>query len=505
MTKMKKMYRIDWEKYLVEDREKPTSVPGAFHAQGIDKRNAFESDFGRVMFSSALRRMHDKTQVIPLSSGDYVHTRLTHSMEVMNIAGSIGLNLCRHDEFKELYGEKANDYEKKIDAILRTAAIVHDIGNPPFGHFGEKAIQNYFSSENGKVYLRGVDNSKRTDFEYFDGNAQGLRVMSKLQYLGDLYGLNLTYGTLAAYIKYPNIETPNATGYVGQHKHGVFYSEYKLMSSIKERCSLILTDKSYLKRHPLVFLVEAADTICYSIMDIEDALSMEWIDFDCFRKKVSEMLLEKIKNMSEDKRPPRYKDLLTPDNKGIDVDKLVKFSYDNNKLKKKNIVDFRVKVVQYLVEITTSIFIDKLEDIDNGRYDTELLKDDPYCLADILGEYARAYIFSKKEIMQLEITGETVIKGLLDNVLRYVFSPEKQYRKRIQNVMSQNTLRLNILEQESTNDLKIDKDIFGDDIVNYDIKNLNPYNKLHLVVDWISGMTDKYALEMYQKLSGVRL
>src|ERR1035437_7480910 len=224
-----KLYPINWEKYLSIQRSRITNIVKTNNdpENHFDERNDFDSDFGRAVFSSACRRMHDKTQVMPLSSDDNVHSRLTHSMEVMSIAQSLGDNICRKVDFTTIYGKDAFEYERKISAILRTAAIMHDIGNPPFGHFGEHVISKYFETFFVKMNIititeEGEGDNKQNiitynpvnpynlneqqvyDFIHYDGNAQGLRVITKLQYLNDLDGLNLTYATLGAYLKYPN-------------------------------------------------------------------------------------------------------------------------------------------------------------------------------------------------------------------------------------------------------------------------------------------------------------
>lgn len=202
------MYKIDWERYLSSKRARESSVT---IKKDIDKRNEFERDLARVIYCPSIRRMHDKTQVVPLTSGDCILTRLTHSLIVMDIAESLCNNYCRDEAFKEIYGDIWHEYAEQISAIVRAAALAHDIGNPPFGHFGEIAIQNFFKS-----YLkeRIVSDQEAFDFIYFDGNAQGLRVLSKLQYIGNLQGLNLTYATLAAYMKYPNADAPDMS-YIG--------------------------------------------------------------------------------------------------------------------------------------------------------------------------------------------------------------------------------------------------------------------------------------------------
>ena len=218
----------------------------------------------------------------------------------MSIAQSLGDNLCRNENFKSLYGNEAYELERQISAVLRTAAIMHDIGNPPFGHFGEYVISNYFENillsgysimddASKKMYLKKIKGSATFDltpqqiydFVLFDGNAQGLRVMTKLQYLNDLDGLNLTFATLGTYLKYPNKGIIDKT-YIGTKKHGIYYSENDIFDKIVTACNLKMIDQDgneRIKRHPLSFLVEAAETICYRSMDIEDGWSLGWYSF----------------------------------------------------------------------------------------------------------------------------------------------------------------------------------------------------------------------------------
>ena len=192
---------MDWNKLLNEKRFKPTTRKQTDY----DLRNEFESDFGRIIFSPAVRRMHDKTQVFPLTTDDNIHTRLTHSMEVQSIAYSLGLNICSKKEFINRINKEKEELIRVIPIILSSIALCHDIGNPPFGHYGEDIIADYFS----KFFCKGNDiktnlsEYQKDDFIKYNGNAQGFRVLTRLQVLQDVHGLNLTFGTLCAYLKYP--------------------------------------------------------------------------------------------------------------------------------------------------------------------------------------------------------------------------------------------------------------------------------------------------------------
>lgn len=480
------MYKIDWEKYLSRDRYRTSQFDERKRNRPEELRTAFESDFGRVIFSSAIRRMHDKTQVMPLSTGDSVHTRLTHCMEVMSIAYSLGIALCRDKDFKETYGGKAVKYERDIPIILKTAALVHDIGNPPFGHFGETIIQNYF-----KKYLekRRITDEQALDFTCFDGNAQGFRILTRLQYLGDLAGLNLTYSTLAAYTKYPNVGKIDKT-YIGKKKHGVFTSEGDILKKMAKKCNMIKDDGSY-KRHPLSFLVEAADTISYNIMDIEDGLSMGWYRF------------EDIVNFIKDEYKDKYEDL----NKQLGIYKIQGKYYDS-KTKESDekglMAALRVSIIFRQVNRVIKMFKENIEAIDDGSYSKELL-DDGDDLSGNLEKFATKYIFPNKQIELIELTGHSVITGLLDKLLFYAFNADKNIRNRFKSIMSDSAIRVIMHAKESKLNKTKYKYYSKNTILDLDFGKVDEYLRLRAIVDFVSGMTDKYAVSLYQKLSGLKL
>lgn len=489
ITNKVKMYIIDLDKYLSSERYRSKSEfkDHFTKASDEDRRNAFESDFGRVAFSSAIRRMHDKAQVMPLTTGDSVHTRLTHSIEVMSIAYSLGISLCRDKDFIEVYGkDKAMELERTIPMILKTAAFVHDIGNPPFGHFGETIIQNYF-----KEYLkkRIVTDKQALDFTCFDGNAEGFRILTRLQYIGDLSGLNLTYATLAAYSKYPNDNTPDKS-YIGRKKHGVFTSESDIFYKMVEACHM-RTEDNKIKRHPLSFLVEAADSISYSIMDIEDGLTMGWYSFDYIIESLDRYLKKETDNQD-------YSILKVI---GLDFDKK---GIDKNDEKRK-MCDFRVAITRYLVNMAISKFKVNLEKIDKGEYSKELIEDGDK-VSKALQDFAAKNIFPRYEIEQIELTGNSVIKGLLNILLDCAFNQDKKFRNHLKSVISKTFLKV-AKREENVNDLPPTEYKFfsNEEIASFDIENLSPYSKLRTIIDLISGMTDRYAVSMYQKLSGQRL
>src|SRR5690606_3031868 len=242
----------------------------------------FEVDYDRIIFSSAFRSLQDKTQVIPLSKTNFVHTRLTHSLEVSVVGRSLGRLagekiLQKHPYLKEVHGYQMNDF----GAIVAAAALAHDIGNPPFGHSGEKAIGEYFSLGNGKRFRSMLSDKEFADLAKFEGNANGFKILTENR-PGIPGGIRLSYATLGAFMKYPKESLPHRpTAHIGDKKFGVFQSERSFFKEVANELGLIPTGKGNdlgFKRHPLAFLVEAADDICYTIIDFEDGINLGLIE-----------------------------------------------------------------------------------------------------------------------------------------------------------------------------------------------------------------------------------
>lgn len=450
-----------WNKLLNAERLRPSQ-----REHNGDPRTEFESDYGRVIFSPAIRRMHDKTQVFPLTTDDNIHSRLTHSMEVMSIGYSLGLQLAESIKFKKETGIDKENILRNIPVILQSACLVHDIGNPPFGHFGESVIQQYFSnkfsykSETSKFSLTELEEQ---DFTCFDGNAQGFRVLTKLQSLNDTFGLNLTFATLASYLKYPNAEKIDKTR-LHKKKRGVFQSEKEYLKKVMDGCGL--TAKGEYIRHPLAYLMEAADSICYLVMDIEDGYNKHWYDYDFLKKVLSDL----------------------PDMKAVFEanDKLNGYGAEVAK-----IVNLRLAMIKKLIRIAIVNFENSFESILSGTYDKELIFDDKTEFAKSLRQFCINNIFCKQEIQSLELTGHSVITGLLDYYIDFLFSSSENYQRRAEGLISTSVKRAASLE----NNLDETRNI----------SSLNDYYKLRIIVDFISGMTDQFALNHYQKLNGQKI
>lgn len=443
-----------WDKFLSPDRIKVSS-----RIKGDDPRNEFESDTGRITFSPAIRRMHDKTQVFPLTTDDNIHSRLTHSMEVSEIGFSLGLRLCANKEFLEKIGKSEYEAFRSIPVILRNSCLVHDIGNPPFGHFGERVIATFFKNLfKDEKWEKELSEEEMKDFMLFDGNSQGLRVLTKLQTLNEKAGLNLTYGTLGAFLKYPNYGDPDDSK-ISTSKRGVFQSEKEYFEKVVENCGLVNSGVYF--RHPLSFLMEASDTICYRIMDVEDGFNKGWYSYS----KIKEYL----------KKVPDLEKLLES------IDKIVGEGAEITKM-----VRLRIGIIANLVEASLKEFLDNLDAISNGEYHKELLVGNT--LSNQLKAICDDLIFPKREILQLEVTGHSAISGLLSHYIDFVFAKDKHYRKRAKGMISGGVIR----------SMKINTSID-------DFEKFSTYSKMQIIVDFISGMTDQFALDQYQRISGQKI
>ena len=436
---------MDWNKLLTKKRIRPSM-------RQDDARSAFESDFGRITFSPATRRMHAKTQVFPLTDDDNIHSRLTHSLEVMALGYSFSILFCESPLFQKKTGKSNYELFREIPVILKNGCLIHDIGNPPFGHFGETVIQEYFRNlfNSGTVNLQLTDGQRR-DFEHFDGNAQGLRVLTKLQNLNDCFGLNLTCTTLASCLKYPNFG-PIDKSRLETKKVGIFQSEIGHARVIAEQCGLLKDDR--IIRHPLCYLVEASDSICYLTMDLEDG----------FKKGL--YTLQELKETIESDFPEisTYLSEEIPDSAKI--------------------TKIRNRLIGKLVNLSYQNFEEHIEEIEEGTFNRELVFSSTP-LSNRLQKFCIEKIFSINDIYHLEMVGHSVLTWLLDFYIQNLFCRSKEYRDRTLALMSESILRTALDETGATT--------FDD---------LSDYYKLRVIVDNIAGMTDRFALKTYRELSG---
>ena len=484
---------MDWNKLLSNKRERQSERgenSEVFNYKDI--RNDFESDLGRVIFSPALRRMHDKTQVFPLNTDDSVHTRLTHSLETMSVAKGFGIKICDDEKLRKKF--VYNDYElfRTIPTLLSTAALVHDIGNPPFGHFGEEAIQLYFKQYFKSQKSLVISENEKADFTHYNGNAQGLRILSKTQVLQDTYGLNLTHAVYSILLKYPNtsdtVSKKENDGY--KNNLGVFQSEKTLLKSVLQTTGLDHI------RNPFTFFLEAADDICYRIMDIEDGIRKKYYD------------LEDVFDVIENNTNSEVQDFWIKVKERMDkIDKKnEREKLDSVNIEMKKMADFRTFAINHLTEIAFNNFKENINEIENGEFIGNILVSSNKCLIKTLGKFEKDNIFPTREIHSMELTGLKVIQGLLDHfvgpLLAYKKEPtgdkkSEEYLKWKDNKAVADRL-LTIISKSFKN-----LSYFENDKKNFN--ELDDYWKLRMIVDYISGMTDQFALKLYQKLQGISL
>lgn len=461
-----------WEELLQVKRFRPTRSKGTTEYKGASyARIPFDSDYSRVSMSAPFRRLQDKAQVFPLEKLDFSRTRLTHSVEVSGLARSIGVSI------ENILIEKKYLEETRIGhipSILSVAGLIHDIGNPPFGHSGEATIQRFFTNYfKSKLNSKGLSDIEQADFINFDGNVQGLRLLLKLGLADDEYSYNLTMPTLASIIKYPkssidgNKDNYKEIGGIEFKKFGYFQSEKKRFDDINS--SLKLNNH----RHPLTYLLESADDIAYSVSDIEDGCKKGTISIDSIKK-----ILKRKNFMSDD----RCKSLLSHLKK-------VDASLSGRKLPSRTMIlaqECRIKVQTLMILDIIEVFVDKQEDIFNGKFGSELLSVSKSAkLREFTKELAKSN-FNDKEVLKNELIGENVISYLLENFISAVSSSKKEDPKTKEGKL------YNLISSH----YKFVMDKFD--------KYPNKKYKLYmLVTDYISGMTDTYALTIYRELKGM--
>lgn len=482
------MVTLEWEKLLSTRRERESKAKiNQKKSSDIIARNEFEADYDRIVGSSSVRRLQDKAQVFPLQENDTTRTRLTHSIEVSALARSLGKAVGKQLEKRSIFTAEQVD---SFSSLLQTAGLIHDLGNPPFGHYGEEIIQQWFKEWfNSDKLLKSnivMEEQEKNDFIYFDGNVQNLRIVTRLQTLNDTHGANFTYATLATIIKYPWKSDCRPEG---KKKFGYFKSENSIIKKMQE--STGLEDGI---RHPATYLLEAADDIIYICDDIEDGVKKGYIDWEVeytnFKKIVR-------KSPGCSNRYDALFDDIEEKNKSIDE----KMDVSEKKLAK--VRNFRNFTQTYLFQEVVLEFISNYEDIMSGQYKEKELLQVNTVLIDGLKQITRDNCFACHEVLALELVGDKVIRTLLNtfvDILVHHSGKElldtRTYAGKVFKLISANFIY--IAENEHTN------------ISNLENKEerldaLSVYDKLHLAVDFVSGMTDSYAVNLYKELTGIRL
>ena len=417
-------------------------------------RSAFEQDYDRIIFSHPFRRLQDKTQVHPLPEHDFVHTRLTHSLEVSSVGRSLGKRVG--EEIIKRHPDLNTNFSLfDFGAIVAAASLAHDLGNPPFGHAGEDSISDFFLHHSqGQSFKSMVSAKEWNDLIKFEGNAQGFRILNKNQ-----YGLKLTFATLGAFTKYPcpSLFPERDKSKRSQKKFGFFQSEKDIYKEVVHQLELLSVSEYVSTRHPLAFLVEAADDICYSIIDLEDGCSLGLVNY------------EDAKNL--------FEDVITK-NKS----KLGKLSHLSSPQEK--IGYLRALAIGDLMDECSSLFLDHEKDILTGKFDQALAD---HCFSkDGLKEIIKVSvdkIYRAREVVEIEAAGHEVLPGLLEEFTRAGFylmnnTPSRKYQN----------LQLLLPEEIRIVILQHPKDV---------------YFMLRQVIDFISGLTDRNALNLFRKIKGV--
>ncbi len=423
----------------------------AYHEKRADDRTEFQRDYDRLIFSAPFRRLQNKTQVFPLPGSVFVHNRLTHSLEVACVGRSLGVNVAH-----KLKEKKKIDtaYLEEIGSIVSAACLAHDLGNPPFGHSGEKAIATFFSEGNGQHLITEMTEEEWKDCTCFEGNANAFRLLTH-QFIGRRPGgFVLTYSTLASIVKYPYASVFSDAK---KQKFGFFDSEKNDFERIATELGIPRStiNPAHFARYPLVYMVEAADDICYQIMDIEDAHKLKILTTD---ETIALFL-----GFFDEKRKAR-------------IQETMKMVTDVNE----QIGYLRSSVIGKLIDQCSEVFTDNEAAILAGTFDSSLIKHLPNQTAaayENCSKTAFKKIYRSSEVLDVELAGYKIILTLLDNLVTAVLSPEKAYSQQ---------LLMRIPEQFETN-------------------SESTYGKIMAVLDYISGMTDIYALDLYRKITGMSI
>ncbi len=426
-----------------------------------EARTDFQRDFDRIVFSSAFRRLQDKTQVFPLSQSDYIRTRLTHSLEVSSVGRSLGTMVG--DSVIHRHALK-NVMPQDFGAVVAAACLAHDIGNPPFGHAGEDAIRLWFThSTAGQAVLAQLSESQQQDFIHFEGNAQGFRIITRLQSPDNPGGMQLTCATLGTFSKYPRASLLQAAppASIAFKKFGFYQDDKALFTEIAGQLGLEPVLPCAWKRHPLAYLTEAADDICYRIIDVEDAFRLRQLQF----KQVRDLLLPLTSNPGRAQRK---------------IDRITRH--------KEKIEYLRAKAIGTIIEQVHECFMTLEETILNGDLKTELLDMIPAAEAmRALKACGEKTIYVSQPVVEVEVAGFEVLGGLLEAFITAV-----------------NDIALHGCRASSRSQMLIH--LIPEQFIGANRQpNTDLYHRVLAITDFVSGMTDSYAVSLFKKITGISL
>lgn len=474
------MPELSWDRLLSSKRSREY-----VRVNTNDVRSEFRKDYHRIIGSASFRRLQDKTQVFPLDRGDFVRTRLTHSLEVSSFAGSLADTVFRDLQCSG-HTEITAEIREACCDILECAGLVHDIGNPPFGHFGEYTIREWFKTHLSELTYLGTPVSEllsdrmKGDLLNFEGNAQALRVLTKLHYLIDEHGMNLTYALLNTIIKYPvtSLGIDKHSGNIKDKKMGYYLTEDALYRDIVSATGAADC------RYPLTFLLEAADDIAYKTADIEDAVKKGMISYQQLLSELrgsrcisfcGDDIQRKVLDESAEKLEHCLQKAL---NKGMP-------SPEENAVQ-----NWMISMQGVMIREAAAAFTANYDVIMNGEMDRELLSvSHAGAVADALSDIAYRYAFQSKEILKIELSVGNMMDFLMERLtgaaLRFETSRQRITDSKLISVISENYLKICRMECEGKSEAE------------------QAYHRLMLVTDYICGMTDGFARELYREIAGI--
>nr|WP_238539818.1 dNTP triphosphohydrolase [Corallococcus macrosporus] len=467
-------YRVGSDK---KPAEAPAPVPSDMDALLQDERTDYDRDYDRIVFSAEFRCLHDKTQVFPLSTSDYTRTRLTHSIEASCVGRSLGALAGRG-----LAARGVDVSPSHLGTIVAAACLAHDIGNPPFGHSGEAAIQHWVSQR--LVPPDGRPSPFETvgqwkDLESFEGNAQGFRILNRLQSRERRGGLRYTAATLGAMSKYPRASVlpggrERDKARVSEKKFGYFQDDEALALETYRALGLVEREPGVFSRHPLAFLVEAADDICYAVIDLEDSAKLGLVPI----KDACELLDAVLpRPVTGPVRPPP--------------------SHLETRL-----AQARARAIGELIQACVKVFLENVEAMEEGQWEKPLAsaRDDVKKPLDAIRNLTRRYGYESERVLQIESAGFKTLGGLLDMfAMAVVTDTPNREEKKLRQLLPPDLFQRPEFAREAAESAS------RDEVITEAVARLSKYQRLLCVTDYISGMTDGFAVELFQRLSGIKL
>lgn len=489
--------RMNWKKLMCAERIRPYHNPSS-----TDLRTEFEKDYHRIISSASFRRMQDKTQVFPLDQSDFVRTRLTHSLEVSSFAKSLGQNVANRMLKEHIDPDFTEQTKNDICDVLQCAGLLHDIGNPSFGHFGESAIQDWFRDNLKHLYFQGksleelFSEQMKQDFFHFEGNTQAFRIVTKLHFLVDENGMNLTKALLGTIMKYPGSSLE--IGYdrkdpdrdIRHKKMGFFYADREQYRNVQE------SNGTNGYRHPLSFLLEAADDIAYKTADIEDALKKGLLSYEKLKEELTvrldSMKIRQFMGEVAQEKVAAYEKLLgkLQDKYELAIQK----NYENPALYA--VQNWLVRVQGAMLGETADVFIAHYEELMHGQLKQDLISFTSLSeLMEALSDIAYRYAFVSAPILKLEVAADTIYDFLLKRFTKaFLYYDTDLWKERATAVDTKLVMLLSGNYKRTYQYYSEGRD---------EIEKL--YLRMLLVTDYLCGMTDGFAKRLYQELNGISI